>query len=52
MTNSVKEKDVSVFRSYLYPLMMNNPREHTFMDQRFAQITSDLQGYFSAHDIS
>ena len=50
--NLFKEKDVSVFRSYLYPLMMNNPCEHSFMDQRFAQITSGVQGYFSSRGIS
>lgn len=48
----LKENDVNVFRSYLYPLMMNNPREHTFMDQRFAQITSNVQGYFSSRGIN
>ncbi len=50
--NLFKEKDVSVFRSYLYPLMMSDSREHTFMDQRFAQITSGVQGYFSSRGIS
>ncbi|MCG9131606.1 hypothetical protein J5I95_07995 [Candidatus Poribacteria bacterium] len=50
--NLFKEKDVSVFRSYLYPLMMDNPREHSFMDQRFAQITSGVQRYFSSRGIS
>lgn len=50
--NLFKEKDVSVFRSYLYPLMMSDSRKHTFMDQRFAQITSGVQGYFSSRGIS
>lgn len=50
--NLFKEKDVSVFRSYLYPLMMSNPRENTFMDQRFGQIMSGAQDYFSSRGIS
>ena len=50
--NLFREKDVRVFRSYLYPLMMNDDREHTFMDQRFAQITSDVQDTFSSWGIT
>ena len=50
--NQFKEKDVRVFRSYLYPLMMSDPREHTFMDQRFDQITFDVQRSFSSWGVS
>ena len=50
--NQFKENDVSGFRSYLRRMMMSDPREHTFMDQRFAQITPDVQGYFSSRGIS
>ena len=50
--NQFKENDAMVFRSYLYPLMMRDHRENTFMDQRFGQITSGVQGYFSSRGIS
>ena len=50
--NQFKENDATVFRSYLYPLMMSDHRENTFMDQRFGQITSGVQGYFSSRGIS
>ena len=47
-----QDTNAKTFRSYLYPLMMSDPREHTFMDQRFGQITSGVQGYFSSRGIS
>ena len=50
--NQFQDTDAKTFRSYLYPLMMSDPREHTFMDQRFGQITSVGQGYFSSRGIS
>jgi hypothetical protein len=50
--NQFKENDATVFRSYLYPLMMSDHRENTFMDQRFGQITSGVQGYYSSRGIS
>ena len=50
--NQFQDTDAKTFRSYLYPLMMSDPREHTFMDQRFGQITSGGQGYFSSRGIS
>ena len=44
--------DIEGFRSYLYRLMRNGPSEHSFMDQEFNRIRSDVQDYFSSHGIS
>ena len=46
--NQFKKRDLEVFRSYLYPMMMSDSREHTFMDERFYQIASDVKEAFSS----
>ena len=50
--NQFQDKNAKTFRSYLYPKMLSDPRENTFMDQRFDQITSGVQSYFSSRGIS
>ena len=50
--NQFEDKDFKAFRSYLYPLMMSDSRQHTFMDQRFGQIMIDVQEAFSSWGVS
>lgn len=50
--NQFEEKDFKAFRSYLYPMMMSDSREHNFMDERFEQIRSDVQEGFSSWGVS
>jgi hypothetical protein len=50
--NQFQDQDALAFRSYLYPLMMRDDREHNFMDQEFARIESRIQNYYSSHGIN
>ena len=50
--NQFQDKDAKTFRSYLYPLMMSDPRKHTFMDQEFGRIESSVQEYYSSRGIN
>ena len=50
--NEFQDQEASAFRSYLYPLMMRDDREHNFMDQEFARIESRIQNYYSSHGIN
>lgn len=46
-----RNQDAQGFSSYLYDMVKSDPRQHSFMDQEFAGITSDILNYFSSRGI-
>ena len=47
-----QDQDAQGFSLYLYDLMKTDPRQHSFMNQEFARITSEILDYFSSLGVS
>ena len=48
---SVRSNDKLSFSSFLYPLLIEDPRDNTFIDEKFNQINAEIMDYFTERGV-